>query len=144
MVVRKGKKSVKKLGNRTRHGNKKNWRGKGSRGGKGHAGSQKQKRNSYQHLFGKKIRMARKSIKPIAVNLRELDALIPMWIEQKLVEKNKDGQFVIDGKKVGIQKVLGGGDTELDVVFVNIKLTKKASDKVEGTEFESLGGEESQ
>ncbi len=142
MVIRRQKKSIRQAGQRTRHGNKKNWRGKGSRGGKGRAGSQKQKRNTYQHLFGEKVRLRRQSPKPNAINLRDLDVLLPQWIEEKLVEKNKDGQFVVDGKKVGIQKILGSGQIENEYVFVNIKLTKKATDKIEGTEFES--GEEAQ
>ncbi|MDO8624684.1 MAG: uL15 family ribosomal protein [Candidatus Diapherotrites archaeon] len=137
MVIRHRKKSVKQLGNRTRHGNKKNWRGKGSRGGKGHAGSQKQKRNTYQHLYGQKIRMKRSTARVTAINLRELDALLPVWIAQKLVEKNESDQFVVDGHKVGIDKVLGTGNTRFEVVLVNITMSKRASDKLEGTEFGS-------
>lgn len=128
---------MKMLGHRTRHGNKKNWRGKGSRGGKGRAGSQKTKRNTYQHLFGTKIRMKRASTKPTSMNLKDLDRWLPEWLDKKLVEKNKDGQFVLDGKKSGIQKVLGAGNTAHEFVFHNIKLTKKATDKTEGTEFET-------
>jgi ribosomal protein L15 len=139
MVVRHRKKSVKQLGKRTRHGNKKNWRGKGSRGGKGRAGSQKQKRNTYQHLFGTKVRQKRGSEKLIAINLRELDALLPKWVAEKKVTKNEQGQFVIDGHVVGIDKLLGTGETENDIILVNIKMSKRAQDKLEGTEFESEG-----
>ena len=142
MVVRRQKKSIRQLGKRTRHGNKKNWRGKGSRGGKGRAGSQKQKRNTYQHLFGKKIRMTRKTPVQNALNLKDLDQLLPNWIALKLVEKNAQGQYVIDGKKLGIDKVLGGGETEHEYLFVNVRVSKAANDKLEGTEFEESKSEE--
>ena len=59
MVVRKRRKVNKQLGERTHgHGDTKNWRGSGNRGGVGRAGSHKHKFSKYWMTFGIKRRLA--------------------------------------------------------------------------------------
>lgn len=135
MVVRKRKRSNKKRGGRTQHGDTKNWRGAGCRGGRGKAGSHKHKYSKYYSQFGNKIRLKPKKKPEKAVNLRDLNFLIPVWLERKKCEKDSKNQIILDGKKIGITKVLGQGNLSFKVVFKNIALSKKAMEKI--TENES-------
>ena len=137
MVVRKRKKSNKKRGGRTQHGNTKNWRGGGSQGGHGRAGSHKHKYSKYYMTFGVKVRMARKTKPLTAINLSALNALIPVWLEKKRCEKTKDGVIAVDGQKVGIGKILGAGKLDFEVEFKNVSFSEKARAKIEGDEFEA-------
>lgn len=81
--------------------------------------------------------MAAQSAPVKAINLKDLNALIPVWLDKKLCEKTPDGRIVVDGKKVGIGKVLSSGSLTFDVEFKNIVLSEKAKAKIEGDEFET-------
>lgn len=143
MVVRRRRRSNKKRGGRTQHGNTKNWRGGGSRGGRGRAGSHKHKYSKYYMTFGTKIRMKPKKPGDKAVNLGDLNALIPQWLEQKKCEKDPQNRVVLDGKKIGITKLLGAGNVSYELVLKNISLSKKAKEKMKKEEeFGAAEGEE--
>ncbi|MBU0636314.1 uL15 family ribosomal protein [Candidatus Micrarchaeota archaeon] len=144
MVVRKRRRSNKKRGGRTQHGNTKHWRGAGSRGGRGRAGSHKHKYSKYYDAFGHKIRLKPKKKPEKAINLGKLNELIPGWLERKKCEKNAQGQIVLNGKKIGITKVLGGGSLSFKVVFQNIVLSKKAQEKIPESKQESHPKENNQ
>jgi large subunit ribosomal protein L15 len=144
MVVRRRKRSNKKRGGRTQHGNTKNWRGGGSRGGRGRAGSHKHKYSKYYADFGAKVRMKGKKEPEKAINIGSLDALIPGWLEQKKCEKNGENRVVLDGKRIGITKILGSGTTRFELELKNIALSRKAEEKLKKTEeeFETVEEEE--
>jgi large subunit ribosomal protein L15 len=142
MVVRRRRRSNKKRGGRTQHGNTKNWRGAGSRGGRGRAGSHKHKYSKYYNTFGVKIRMKPKQPNDKAINLGDLDALIPQWLEQKKCEKDSENRIVLDGKKIGVTKILSAGTTRHELVLKNISLSKKAEEKTKKGEDEFEPAEE--
>lgn len=137
MVVRRQRRGNKKRGGRTQHGNTKNWRASGSQGGHGRAGSHKHKYSKYYMTFGVKVRMATKSDPLKAINLKDLNALIPVWLSKKMCEKDSDGKIIIDGDKVGIGKVLSAGTLDFEVELKNIVLSEKAKQKIEGIEFDA-------
>lgn len=147
MVVRKRKTTrLKQLGERTHgHGDTKNRRGSGNRGGVGRAGSHKHKFSKYYMTFGIKVRQhAAKQGK--ALNLTQISEHMAEWMKKGKVEQ-ADGMFVLDGTKVGIGKILGGGEAPSDLLIKNVKVTEKARQKIEDADgeiedsFKSGGGE---
>lgn len=130
MVVRKRKRMNKQLGKRTHgHGDKKNWKGKGVRGGLGRAGSHKHKFASYWDTFGVKYTLKAKK-KGDSMNIEEINRLLPEWMEKKKVEKKGDA-IAIDGKKVGIAKVLGKGQVDQKWNLTNLTVAKIALEKIQ-------------
>jgi large subunit ribosomal protein L15 len=136
MVVRKKKTTrSKQLGERTHgHGDTKNKRGSGNRGGHGRAGSHKHKFSKYYMTFGIKVRQ-HPAPKGKALNLTQLAEHLPMWIKQGKVSQT-DGMWVVEGKKVGIGKILGGGDAPADLFIKKIKVSEKARQKIEDADGE--------
>ena len=113
MTVRRRRRVNKLRGKRFHgHGNTKNARGKGARGGMGRAGSHKHKFTSYWMTFGVKVTLKPKP-KPKALNLADFVRLLPKWIAEKRAER-RGGQVLVDGKKVGIGKILGRGAPACD------------------------------
>jgi large subunit ribosomal protein L15 len=130
MVVRRSRKREKLRGQRTHgHGNTKNRRGGGSRGGRGQAGSHKHKFNQFFDFFGSE----RKRIKPKqetkAINLGQLVQQLPKLAELKKVEK-RGNSFVIDGQKIGFDKILSMGIVQEKLVVKNMRVSKKAREKI--------------
>ena len=68
------------------------------------------------------------------MNLIDLEDYLNKKLEKKLVEKNA-GIFTVDGKKCGLFKILGRGNTAIKIEAVNVQATKEAKEKIE-----SLGG----
>ncbi len=130
MTVRKRKKKNRLRGERTHgKGDTKNKRGAGTRGGKGKAGSHKHKYSKYYGTFGKHGTLKAKS-RGKSVNVEQIETLLQKWLDKKLVQK--EGKvFVINGKKTKISKVLGRGEIKIAVKLVNIKASKKATEKIE-------------
>lgn len=147
MVVRKRGMRKKQRGERTHgHGDTKNWRGSGNRGGVGKAGSHKHKFSKYYTTFGVKVRLNPKP-KGKALNLEQIMQELPKWKQQgKVVQE--EGQWVIDGERLKIAKVLGSGSIASNLLFKNIAVTEKAREKIEAadgeveSEFERVTGEE--
>jgi large subunit ribosomal protein L15 len=129
MVVRRRKAKNKWRGNRTQHGNKANWRGAGSFGGKGRAGSHKHKYSKYYLTFGQKYRLKKKKGFGKAIDLDEIERKVGAWIEKKLVEQ-KGKVLEIDGKRLGIAKILGSGRIEKPISVKNCKVTGLAAEKI--------------
>jgi len=138
MVVRKRKRVNKMLGQRTRgNGDTKNRRGAGSRGGRGLAGSHKHKYAKYHTKFGKEKKkvLSRKTVE--AINIDLLMQKMPKFLDTEKVYK--DGSMtVVDGKKIGYDKLLSSGLLTEKVVVRNMKASKKAVEKIEkaGGKFE--------
>ena len=147
MVVRKRRRANKQLGERTHgHGDTKNWRGSGNRGGVGRAGSHKHKFSKYWQTFGVKTTLHTFHPKGKAVNVGQVSTQIDKWMKQgKVVED--DGMIVIDGMKIGIATLLGSGDVKGEWYVKNVRVTEKARTKIEeangeiADQFETAGGE---
>jgi large subunit ribosomal protein L15 len=130
MVTRKRKKTNKLRGKRYHgKGNTKNRRGSGTRGGRGKAGSHKHKYSKYYKEFGTKTRLKAKR-KGETVNLSELEGYLNKKLEKKLIEKRNE-IYVVNGKKCGLHKILGRGNTSIKIEAVNVKATKQAKEKIE-------------
>lgn len=130
MVVRRRKKMNKQLGKRTHgHGDKKNRKGKGVRGGLGRAGSHKHKFASYWDTFGVKVRLKAKK-KGIAMNLSQIELMVPVWMAEKKISE-KAGQVELDGKKIGIDKILGVGTATRAYHVSNMTVAKNALEKIQ-------------
>ncbi len=129
MVVRKRRKKNKLLGHRTHgHGNKKNTRGGGCRGGRGRAGSHKHKYSKYYMTFGTK-KILKPKEKVFSVNLDELSMRLEEWTAQGIVGK-RGLTYIVDGKKIGYGKILGKGRIGSKIIVSNMATSKKATDKI--------------
>lgn len=146
MVVRKGRRRFKKLGQRTRgHGDTKNMRGSGTRGGKGLAGSHKHKWTKYYKKFGteEKQILSRKIVN--AINIDQLVEMLPGLLADGRASKEA-GMVVVDGTKIGFQKLLSRGEISEKIIVREMKASKKAVEKIKKAggkiEIETAGEEE--
>lgn len=129
MVVRKRKKLHGLRGSRTHgQGNTKNKRGAGSRGGRGKAGSHKHKFATYWKQFGTKITLKPKKEKR-AISIEALNSIIERKGEQDF--EKKESLLLLDGKKLGFEKVLGTGKIEKKIFLLNAMASKQARKKIE-------------
>ncbi|MCX8158556.1 MAG: uL15 family ribosomal protein [Candidatus Diapherotrites archaeon] len=133
MVVRKRRKKNRLRGNRTHGGgNTKRRRGSGSRGGVGFAGSHKHKFSKYYTKFGKKITLKTKEGKKKAMPAWKIEELAKKFLEEGKAKKEGDN-IIIDGKDLGIYKIIGPGEIPKNVIVRNVLLSKKFKQKeVEG------------
>jgi len=133
MTVRKRRKKNKLRGQRTHgHGGTKNRRGSGVRGGTGRAGSHKHKFTKYFADFGKGIILKPKN-KIKAINLQTIEAKKDAWLKKGLLTKEED-YIVIDGKKIGFDKILSKGRISFKAVVRNMQVTENAREKIEQME----------
>jgi len=115
MVVRRRRKSKKRLGSRTYgRGCAKRGRGSGEKGGKGLSGGHKQKWSYFlkymPEYFGKHgfVRPPEVRTKVNAIDVGEIDERLDELIQQGIA-KQEEKKFVVDVRKLGFDKVLGGG-----------------------------------
>ncbi|MBI5884935.1 uL15 family ribosomal protein [archaeon] len=138
-MIRKRRKKVRMRGSTTHgHGNKKNARGSGTRGGTGLAGSHKHKFTKYYLKFGKKgfKPKTRKSCEEL--NLRELNECIKAFKEKKQSRlsscfKEENNVIVCDlsGRNI---KLLANGFIEGKVIIRNAAAcSENAKKKIEET-----------
>ncbi len=130
MVVRRRRKKNKLRGGRTQHGNTKNARGSGCRGGKGMAGGHKHRFSLCYKNFGVKIRMKPRNTGMVSLKLSEFVARIPQLLEKKLAEK-KGSEIIVDCKRAGIEKIFGNGIVEHAIVLKNVKATESVQQEIE-------------
>ncbi|HET6405779.1 MAG TPA: uL15m family ribosomal protein [Candidatus Thermoplasmatota archaeon] len=133
----KKRKSSKRRGDREQGRGKKKGRGAGLRGGRGNAGRHKHKRVHYAKLgqefgytnYGFKIPdEAQKTV--ISVNVSELDDRLPQLVE--MGEATKEGDvYVVDLAKMGVDKLLGGGQIRSKARITVATATPGAKAKVE-------------
>lgn len=131
------KKSRKFRGEQTHgYGAKKKHRGAGNRGGRGRAGSGKradQKKPSYQkvgkHYLGKHGFKSKNTIKIVAINIRDLEVLIPTFVAQKLAKKIGD-MYSINLEDIGYNKLLGAGKTTIKMEIKTVYASKSAIEKI--------------
>ncbi len=133
----KKKKSSKRRGDREMGRGRKKGRGAGLRGGRGNAGRHKHKRVHYAKLgqefgytnYGFKIPDEAQKL-TVSVNVEELDARLPLLVEMGEVQKEGD-TFVVDLSKMGVDKLLGGGQIRSKVRITVASATPGAKSKVE-------------
>ncbi len=147
MVVRRRKKRVTKmLGQRTRgNGDTKKRRGAGSRGGRGLAGSHKHKYSKYAGKFGKEKKkvLSRKIIREINIDL--LIQKMPKLEAAGKISK-EENTIIVDGSKIGFDKLLSKGELTQKIIVRNMKASKKAIEKIKkaggDVELEEIAEEE--
>ncbi len=136
MVVKRRKKYRKKLGGRTYHGNTKNRRGHGRKGGTGWAGRWGQKQ-----IKAILVLRDEKGFTPVRrrvvrfLNVSDLDDLALSGVLPK------DGErYVFDAAAFGVDKVLGGGNITVAVIVKNAVVTERAAEKIRaaGGEVEAV------
>ncbi len=111
-------------------GNTKNRRGGGRRGGRGRAGSHKHKFPTYWMTFGIKQRLKPKTERGEVLTIEQFSRKLPQWLEEKKVAM-QGKHVVVDGKAVGLKKLLSQGTISTAVQLKNIQLSEKAKQKIE-------------
>lgn len=130
MVTRKRKKFNKKLGQRTRgKGDTKKRRGGGSRGGRGLAGSHKHKFPKYAGKFGTEKKKVRSMKVVREINIDALLQAMPRLVAEGKIVKEGNA-FVVDGAKIGFEKLLSKGELKEKLVVRNMAASKKAIEKI--------------
>jgi large subunit ribosomal protein L15 len=141
MVVRRKKKSRKMRGG-TSHGwgFSKRHRGKGNRGGHGHAGVGKRGAHNEtkylslhieplgKHGISVNPRVVDKHLK--VINLREVEESLNSWHTKKLIEKSADA-YGVDLTKLGYAKLLSEGQISKKLNIKCKSCSAKAKQKVE-------------
>ena len=136
MVNRKRKKKTRQRGSRRHGGGQKNRRrGAGNRGGVGNAGSFKRADTirSYHHnvgtQFGNYGFVSRRSDLSLFENISMIEKHLDQYVENDLIKKEK-GYYVIDGENMPLKKILGNGNVNEKFKVKNIKISKKAKEKI--------------
>ncbi len=132
MVVRKRKKVRKLRGSKTHgYGSKKKHRGKGSKGGKGFAGSKDHKKQLVLMLdpehFGK--RGFKKGFYPHIKRKREREKIITLRELEKLAEKL--GKEELNLIELGFKKIISSGTVTKPLKIKTISITERAKEKIE-------------
>ena len=143
MVTNKRKKNTRQRGNHTHgFGSMKKNRGAGNRGGRGMAGTGKRgdvkkpsiwKNKKYFGKYGFKKKGVVKKI--ITVNIDYLEENLDRLVEEKAIEKKGD-IYILDGQKLGFNKVLGYGKLTKKCKISSKSFSKKAIEKIN-----AVGGE---
>ncbi|NPA86847.1 MAG: 50S ribosomal protein L15 [Candidatus Diapherotrites archaeon] len=123
MVVRRRRKYRKKLGGRTFHGDTKNRRGKGIKGGRGRAGAWDHKKSTYRYeVMGKKGFVPPRKREEVVINLRQINEIIssPSFKGDE-----------IDVTEMGYTKVLGTGSLSRGVTVIAYSFSERAKEKIE-------------
>jgi len=124
------------------HGSSKKHRGAGHRGGKGKAGSGKRgaaKRmkitGGQKNSFGRKGFKLPQKTETRAVNIEHIQNRLNSFLDEKLIEKDKDA-YVVDLTKLGFDKLLSKGE-----VSHKFKIHAKAASKNVIKKIKDKGGE---
>ena len=123
MVVRRRRKYRKKLGNRSFHGDTKNRRGSGIRGGKGRGGAWDHKKSSFRYeVLGRKGFVPPKKREEKIITLRRIEEIVssPSF-------KGKELNVI----ELGYTKVVGTGRLSKGVKVVAKAFTEGAKKKIE-------------
>lgn len=135
MVVRRNKASRKKRGSRTYgYGAGKKHRGSGNRGGKGNAWCKhlwvwtlKYDPDHFgKHGFHHKVR-----VRLAAINIGDIDEILPRLLEEGRVEKDGDAYVVDVLKATGAELLLGNGCVRNKMVVTARKWSPNAKEKIE-------------
>ena len=150
-MIRRGKKTYKKRGSRRcGGGSAKNRKGAGHRGGRGYAGSGKEKKQRY-HMFLKMdpdhigsrgfTRPQHLKETPSVINLGYLNNNLETLMEKGVASKKKS-MITIDVSKLGVSKVLSRGTLTKKFSVKAEKFSEKARMKIEEMGGKAITGEE--
>lgn len=145
-MVRRRKKIRKRRGSRTMgRGCAKRGRGAGEKGGRGLSGGHKQKwsfmlKYMPEH-FGKHgfVRPPEVSEEVSAINVGELDEHLEELLMQGIA-RQEENRFVVDVKKLGFEKVLGGGRVTHPLEVVAREFSEQAKRKLEEAGGKAVAG----
>ncbi len=139
-MIRKQRKTRKMRGSRTcGGGNPKKRRGAGHKGGRGLAGSGKNKKTKADfvriqfpgHLGRRGFKRPQKIlVEEETMNIQELDQKIETYLEQGMAEKKGD-VISVDVGKLGISKVLGKGKVTRKLEVTAPSFSESAVQKIE-------------
>lgn len=146
MVVRKRRKVRKQRGTRTYgRGCAKRGRGSGEKGGKGLSGGHKQKwsyvlRYMPEH-FGKHGFTRPPAVREEArtINIGELDERLDELLQQGIARREGE-KIIIDAKKLGVEKVLGGGRVTGPIEVIAKEFVESAKRKLEEAGGKAIAG----
>jgi large subunit ribosomal protein L15 len=134
MVVRRRKKARKYDGRTHGRGCAKRGRGSGEKGGKGWSGGHKQKWSYilryFPDHFGKHGFFPAERPEPVTINVGEIDERIEELLERGLAERRGE-RIAVDVRRLGAEKVLGGGRVEHALELRAPLVTEAARSKVE-------------
>lgn len=127
------------------YGARKKHRGKGSKGGKGMAGTGKradQKKSLVlkkygKEYFGKHGFFSRKK-KILGINLDQVIEKLPFFIEKGIAQKSA-GEIHVDLQKAGYSKLLGRGNVNEKLIIKVDFFSKKAGEKVKEAKGQIIG-----
>ncbi len=140
MVVKRRKKSSRQCKTHGWGANK--HRNSGMRGGYGNAGTGKKSDNKKPSIWGTKtdyfgkhgfVPQAQKYI--CAINLRDVEDKLPVWLEEKHA-KQEAGTIILDLEEVGYNKLLSTGRLTKKIKITVANATAGAAEKVK-----AAGGE---
>jgi large subunit ribosomal protein L15 len=114
-------------------------RGSGEKGGKGAAGGHKQKwsyvlRYEPEHFGKHGFHRPGAPPKGTVVNVGEIDEKLEELLKKR-VAKEESGKFLVDASKLGVEKVLGGGQ-----VAHPLEVTAKGFSTTAKHKLEAAGG----
>ncbi len=146
MVVRRRRKVRKQRGTRTYgRGCSKRGRGSGEKGGKGLSGGHKHKwsyvlKHMPEH-FGKhgftRPLAARREIS--SINVGELDERLDELLQQGIAKREEE-RIVVDVKKLGFERVLGGGRVTHSIEVIAKEFVGSAKRKLEEAGGKAIAG----
>ncbi len=139
MVVRRRRKYRKKLGSRSYHGDTKNRRGKGIRGGVGRAGAWDHKYSKFYKELLKKGFVPPRRRRVRSINVGDLEEMLPRLVEAGKAEK-KDGKVFVDLSALGYDRLTGRGTISTPVVLKVAYATQRAVEKVEAAGGQVVSG----
>ena len=130
MVVRRRRKYRKKLGSRSYHGDTKNRRGAGIKGGRGRAGAWDHKKSTYRYeVMGKKGFVPPRKREEIVINLGKIN---------EIVSSPSFSGDTIDVTEMGYTKVLGRGTLTKPVKVIAYAFSERAKEKIEAAGGEAV------
>jgi large subunit ribosomal protein L15 len=144
MTIRKRRKKHRLRGERTHgHGNTKNARGAGTRGGRGKAGSHKHQFSKYFAQFGKEEKRLWTHQRTATINLDQIAQQLPAWAAAQKAIVSGTGA-TIDAEKCGFKKILARGTPTGAWTIDGASASAKARQKIESAGGRvKLTGEES-
>ncbi len=138
MVVRRRRKYRKKLGSRSYHGDTKNRRGSGIRGGYGKAGAWDHKFFLYMHELVKKGFKPPKRRERRSINVGDLEEALPR-LEKEGYAKREGKSIVVDLTSAGYDRLMGRGTISTPVVVKVAYATARAVEKIEAAGGQVIG-----
>jgi len=137
MVTHRRKKASRMRGGTTHGcGSKKKARGAGNRGGRGMTGRGKKSDHRKMEYINKGIFLgskgftmhgATKNLR--ALNIQDIQSHLESWVKEGKAEK-KEGMYILDAARVGIQKILGTGSVRVKLRITAQECSEKAAEKI--------------